>query len=105
MRAERRGGVARVGSAVNRQRGEEPGERAEAAGQTVSDRQGGGLGSVSTGESQQGCGGGRGSAAWAVWGGRGESTISRSSSSRRTGTGICTRSGTGCRRAAISRRR
>src|SRR4051812_49708493 len=59
MRGERRGRVARVRSAVNRQGREEPGERADAAGQTVSDRQGGGLGSVSTGESQQGCGGGR----------------------------------------------
>src|SRR3954454_17006847 len=75
MRAERRGRVARVRSAVNRQRREEPGERAEAAGQTVSDREGGGLGSVSTGESQQGCGGSRRSVAGAVRGGPGPESV------------------------------
>src|SRR3954469_19120866 len=75
MRAERRGRVARGRSAVNRQGGGEPGERAEAAGQTVSDRQGGGLGSVSTGESQQGCGGSRRSVAGAVRGGPGPESV------------------------------
>src|SRR5680860_279296 len=59
MRAERRRRVARVRLVVNRSAREEPGERTKVAGQTVSDRQDDGLGSVSKGEGQQGCGGSR----------------------------------------------
>jgi hypothetical protein len=60
MRVERRGRVARAGSAVNQHGWEEPGERAEAAGQAVSDLQMGGLGGVSEGQGQPGRGrGGR----------------------------------------------
>src|SRR5215211_2524807 len=60
MRVERRGRVARAGLAVNQHGWEEPGERAEAAGQAVSDLQMGGLGGVSEGQGQPGRGrGGR----------------------------------------------
>src|SRR4051794_686598 len=54
MRVERRGRVARVRSMVNRCCREESGERTEAAGQAVSDRQDGGLGSIWKGQGQQG---------------------------------------------------
>src|SRR5829696_10077515 len=59
MRVERRGRVARAGLAVNQHGWEEPGERAEAAGQAVSDLQVGGLGGVSEGQGQPGRGWGR----------------------------------------------
>src|SRR4051794_39690079 len=59
MRAERRGRVARVRSMVNRCCREESDERTEAAGQAVSDRQDGGLGSIWKGQGQQGRRGGR----------------------------------------------
>lgn len=50
MRAERRGRVALVRSAVNQQGWEEPDERAEVVGKAVSDQQDDGLGSVSEGQ-------------------------------------------------------
>ena len=71
MRAERRGRVARGRLAVNRQGREEPGERAEVAGQAVSDLQVEGLGSVREGQGQQGRGGSRRAVDRAVRGGPG----------------------------------
>src|SRR5687768_15400846 len=75
MRAERRGRVARVRLAVNRQGREEPGERIEAAGQAVPDLQVGGLGSVSEGRGQQGRGGSRRAVDRGVRGGPGPESV------------------------------
>src|SRR5215203_6698388 len=75
MRVERRGRVARVRLVVNRLGREEPGERAEVAGQGVSDRQGGGLGSVCEREGEQGRGGGRRAVDRGVRGGSGSESV------------------------------